>query len=131
MTTTDDELIDLLEAFGSAFGAQDTSILQELFDDEDVCFVGSESLVLHDGSDLEAFFGAYAAQPASFSFEWDSCQVSSDDRWGWIVGFGRQARKGRDQVTKEPIRLTLICRRRAGGWRISHLHASTPAAGGG
>ncbi|MFZ0140855.1 MAG: nuclear transport factor 2 family protein [Aeromicrobium sp.] len=129
MTTTDDELIDLLEAFGGAFGAQDTRILQGLFDDEDVCFVGSESLVLHDGSDLEAFFGAYAAQPASFSFEWDSCQVSSDDRWGWIVGFGRQTRKGRDEITTEPIRLTLVCRRRADGWRISHLHSSTPAAG--
>ena len=129
MTTTDDELIDLLEAFGGAFGAQDTRILHGLFDDEDVCFVGSESLVLHDGSDLEAFFGAYAAQPASFSFEWDSCQVSSDDRWGWIVGFGREVRKGRDETTKEPIRLTLVCRRRADGWRISHLHSSTPEEG--
>ena len=130
MTTTDDELIDLLEAFGGAFGAQDTRVLHGLFDDEDVCFVGSESLVLHDGSDLEAFFGAYAAQPASFSFEWDSCQVSSDDQWGWIVGFGRQVRKGRDEITAEPIRLTLVCRRRADGWRISHLHSSTPAGGG-
>ena len=96
MTTTDDELIDLLEAFGAAFGAQDTRILRALFDDDDVCFIGSESLVLHDGSDLEAFFGAYAAQPASFSFEWDSCQVSSDDRWGWIVGFGRELRQDGD-----------------------------------
>jgi ketosteroid isomerase-like protein len=129
MTTTDDELIDLLEAFGGAFGAQDTRILRGLFDDEDVCFVGSESLVLHDGSDLEAFFGAYAAQPASFSFEWDSCQVSSDGGWGWIVGFGREVRTGRDEITKEPIRLTLVCRRRADGWRISHLHSSTPAGG--
>ncbi len=129
MTTTDDELIDLLEAFGHAFGAQDTRILQDLFDDESVCFVGSESLVLHDGSDLEEFFGVYAAQPASFSFEWDSCQVSSDDRWGWIVGFGRQVRKGRDQIRTEPIRLSLVCRRRADGWRISHLHSSTPSGG--
>jgi hypothetical protein len=129
MTATDDELIDLLEAFGDAFGAQDTRILQSLFDDESVCFVGSESLVLHDGSDLEEFFGTYAAQPASFSFEWDSCQVSSDGRWGWIVGFGRQVRKGRDEITTEPIRLSLVCRRRTDGWRISHLHSSTPAGG--
>jgi ketosteroid isomerase-like protein len=130
MTTTDDELIDLLEAFGDAFGAQDTRILRALFDDNDVCFVGSASLVLHDDSDLEEFFGAYAAQPASFSFEWDSCQVSSDDQWGWIVGFGREVRQERDETTKEPIRLTLVCRKRADGWRISHLHSSTPSAGG-
>ncbi len=130
MTSTDDELIDLLEAFGDAFGAQDTRILRGLFDDESVCFVGSESLVLHDGSDLEEFFGTYAEQPASFSFEWDSCQVSSDDRWGWIVGFGREVRQGRDGITREPIRLSLVCRRRADGWRISHLHSSTPAGGG-
>ena len=127
MTTTDDELIDLLEAFGDAFGAQDTGVLQGLFDDESVCFVGSESLVLHDGSHLEEFFGAYAEQPASFSFEWDSCQVSSDEHWGWIVGFGREVRQEGEAVTKEPIRLTLVCRRRADGWRISHLHSSTPA----
>ncbi len=129
MTTTDDELIDLLEAFGDAFGARDTRTLRALFDDDNVCFIGSESLVLHDGSDLQEFFGAYAAQPAAFSFEWDACQVSSDDRCGWIVGFGRQLRQEGETARKEPIRLTLVCRRRADGWRISHLHSSTPAGG--
>ena len=124
--TTDDELIDLLEEFGAAFAAQDPEKLRSLFDAEDVCFIATESLVLHDRAHVDRFIDAYAVQPVSFSFEWDACQVSSDDRSGWVSAFGREVRHEGDQTTKKPFRLTLACHRRADGWRIAHLHASTP-----
>ncbi len=124
--TADDELIDLLDAFGAAFAAQDPHRLRALFDDDDVCFIASESVVLHDRAHMETFIDEYAAQSVSCSFEWDACQVSADGSSGWISGFGRQLHHDGDATTKEPFRLTLVCQRRDDGWRIAHLHGSKP-----
>lgn len=126
MTATDDELIDLLEVFSAAFARQDAVALGALFDEDDVCFIASESLVLHDRARMESFFDGYSAHPDPVSFEWDSCQVSSDERFGWVSAFGREIRQVGDTRTPSPFRITLVCRRRADGWRISHLHGSTP-----
>jgi uncharacterized protein (TIGR02246 family) len=124
--STDDQLIDLLEEFGAAFAAQDAERLRSLFDDDDVCFIASESLVLHDRAHVDRFIDGYAVQPVSLSFEWDACQVSSDDRAGWVSAFGREVRHDGDATTKAAFRITLVCNRRDDGWRIAHLHASTP-----
>jgi ketosteroid isomerase-like protein len=125
--TTEDELIDLLDAFGDAFSAQDQDRLRALFDEDDVCFVTSESRALHDRTHLDAFLDDYAARPA-ISFEWDACQASSrESDVGWVVGFGRQVRHDSEAESRSAFRLTLVARRRADGWRIAHVHASTPA----
>ena len=125
--TGDDALIDLLDAFGAAFAAQDPQRLRDLFDDDEVCFIASDSLVLHDRAHVDTFIDTYVAQPVSYSFEWDACQVSSDDRSGWISGFGRELRHDGDSVTTQAFRLSMVCHRRDGDWRITHLHASRPA----
>jgi ketosteroid isomerase-like protein len=125
--TVEEEMIDLLDAFGDAFSAQDLNRLRALFDEDDICFVASESRALHDRTHLEAFLDDYATQPA-LSFEWDACQAStSEGDVGWVVGFGRQVRRDSGAETKSAFRLTLVARRRADGWRIAHVHASTPA----
>jgi ketosteroid isomerase-like protein len=126
--TADDELIDLLEAFSAAFAAQDAAAIKALFVDDDVCFIASDSLVLHDRAHLVRFLDDYAAQPVSYSFEWDACQVSGGGEAGWVSAFGRQVRHDGDGVTKDAFRLTLACHRGADGWRIAHLHGSEPAA---
>jgi ketosteroid isomerase-like protein len=124
--TADEELIDLLHAFSAAFAAQDAETVRALFDDDAVCFIGSDSLVLHDRPHLVGFLDEYAAQRVSFSFEWDSCQVSCGDQAGWVSAFGRELRHDGDRATQEPFRITLACHRRAEGWRIAHLHGSKP-----
>jgi ketosteroid isomerase-like protein len=124
--TADEELIDLLHAFCDAFAAQDAATMQALFDDDAVCFIGSDSLVLHDRARLVRFLDDYATQRVSISFEWDACQVSGGGQAGWVAAFGRELRHERDDVTKEPFRITLACNRRAEGWRIAHLHGSKP-----
>jgi len=126
--TADDELIDLLDAFSAAFAAQDAEAMEALFDDDAVCFIGSDSLVLHDRAHLVRFLDEYAAQRVSFSFEWDACQVSGGDQAGWVTAFGREVRHDGDRTTKGPFRITLACSRRADGWRIAHLHGSKPHA---
>ena len=126
--TADEELIDLLHAFCAAFATQDAETMQALFDDDAVCFIGSDSLVLHDRAHLVRFLDDYASQRVSFSFEWDACQVSGGDQAGWVSAFGRELRHDGDRTTKEPFRITLACHRRTGGWRIAHLHGSIPRA---
>lgn len=126
--TADDELIDLLDAFSAAFAAQDAEAMEALFDDDAVCFIGSDSLVLHDRAHLVRFLDEYAAQRVSFSFEWDACQVSGGDHAGWVSAFGREMRHDGDRTTTGPFRLTLACSRHADGWRIAHLHGSKPHA---
>ena len=126
--TADDELIDLLDAFSAAFAAQDAEAMEALFDDDAVCFIGSDSLVLHDRAHLVRFLDEYAAQRVSFSFEWDACQVSGGDQAGWVSAFGREVRHDGDRTTMEPFRITLAGSRRADGWRIAHLHGSKPHA---
>jgi uncharacterized protein (TIGR02246 family) len=126
--TADEELIDLLEAFCAAFAAQDADTMRALFDDDAVCFIGSDSLVLHDRDHLVRFLDEYSAQRVSFSFEWDACQVSGGDRAGWVSAFGRELQHDGDRTTKEPFRITLVCNRRDDGWRIAHLHGSKPRA---
>ena len=124
--TSDDELIDLLDEFSAAFAAQDAQAMQALFDDDAVCFIGSDSLVLHDRAHLIRFLDDYATQRVSFSFEWDSCQVSAGDEAGWVSAFGREVRHDAGRTTTGPFRITLACHRRPGGWRIAHLHGSKP-----
>jgi ketosteroid isomerase-like protein len=125
--TADDELIDLLNAFCHAFAAQDAGTLKAFFVDDDVCFVTSGSQVVHDRRRVEEFLDAYAAAPTSVSFEWDSCQVATTEgRFGWIVGFGREVRHEADGIATSPYRLTLVCESGGDGWRIAHLHGSRP-----
>jgi ketosteroid isomerase-like protein len=99
--------------------------LLDVFDDEHVCFIASERLVMTDRSSLERFIDTYVAQPVSFSFAWDSQEVRVHGDVGWVVAFGREIRHA-DEDTPASFRMTLICRRRPSGWRIVHLHASTP-----
>jgi ketosteroid isomerase-like protein len=125
--TVEDELIDLLDSFGAAFSAQDLSRLRALFDEDDLCFVASDSLALHDRAHLETFLEEYSAQPTAMSFEWDACQASTTESdVGWVVAFGRQIRHEAGAEAKSAFRLTLVGRRRADGWRIAHVHASAP-----
>ncbi len=124
--TTEDELVTLLDAFCAALAARDGEALKALLDD-DACFVGSETVVLHDRPHIEAFVDDYAAGSTSFSFAWDSCQASDlGDDAGWVAGFGREVRHEDGTSTEIPVRMTLACRRRPGGWRIAHVHTSTP-----
>lgn len=124
--TFEDELIALLDSFCAALAAQDATAVKALLD-ADACFVGSESVVLHDRRHVDAFVDDYAAGSASFSFAWDSCQVAElGDDAGWVAGFGREVRHEDGDTAEIPVRMTLACRRRADGWRISHVHASTP-----
>ncbi len=78
-----------------------------------------------DRSSFEQFVHAYAGQSVSYSFEWDSREVRRHGDVGWIVAFGREVCHAGEETAAE-FRLTLICRRRPSGWRIVHLHASTP-----
>ena len=92
VTSSDEEVIDLLHEFCAAFAEQDPARLRAAFVEGNVCFVASDGVALHDRAHLQDYFDEYAAQPVSFSFEWDACQVSADDRSGWIVAFGREVR---------------------------------------
>lgn len=119
------DLADVLDEFSTAFAMQHARRLLDVFDDERVCFIASESLVMADRSSLERFIDTYVTQPVSFSFAWDSQEVGVEGDVGWVFAFGREIRHG-DEDTAAPFRITLICRRRSRGWRIVHLHASTP-----
>ena len=122
------DLDHVLDEFSIAFATQAPRRLLDVFDDEHVCFIASEDLVVLDRPSFEQFVAAYTAQPVSFSFEWDSREVSALGDVGWVVAFGREIRHAHED-SPAAFRMTLICRRRTNGWRIVHLHASTPAGG--
>lgn len=120
-------LTPALHEFCAAFAEQDPGRLLAVFDTApDVSFVASEDLILRDRSTYERFVAGYCGQDVSFSFEWDSVleQVSGDH--GWILAVGREVRHAHGHDTPADFRMTLVCRRTAAGWRIVHLHASTP-----
>jgi hypothetical protein len=122
------DLAQVLDELSFAFAAQAPRRLLDVFDDEHVCFIASEDLVIPDRPSFERFVEQYSAQPVSFSFEWDSRELTDHGDLGWIVAFGREVRHDTATDAAAPFRMTLICRRAPSGWRITHLHASTPTS---
>ena len=120
------ELTGVLDEFCDAFQAQDVKRLRDVFAEDEVSFVASEDLVLHDRGELERFFDAYASQPTSFSFGWDSTQAAVAGDSGWITAFGHEIAHSGQGDQSYPFRMTLVCLRSEQGWRIAHVHASTP-----
>jgi uncharacterized protein (TIGR02246 family) len=121
------DLGGVLDEFSAAFDAQDTERLRALFVDDDASLVTSESLILTSREHIYVFIDAYAAQPTHFSFGWGVREVHDHGDVGWVIAFGHETahRPTGDEINA--FRLTLICRRTEEGWRISHLHASSPA----
>ena len=117
----------VLDDFCSAFTTQDAARLKTLFVGDDASLLTSDDLVLRGLDHLHVFFDAYAAQATSFSFSWYSREVHEAGDVGWVVALGQEtAHRGGGQVDS-PFRMTLVCRRTPDGWRIAHLHASSPS----
>jgi uncharacterized protein (TIGR02246 family) len=128
MLSAVEDLGGMLDAFCAAFDAQDPERLRGLFAGEDASLVTTDGLPLLGREQMEAFFEAYAAQDTHFSFNWDSRQVHDEGEVGWVIAFGQEIAHRPDLFdVAVPFRMTLLCRRGPGGWRINHLHASTPA----
>lgn len=116
----------VLDEFSAAFHAQDAVRLRSVFAEDEVSFIASEAIVLHERAELEHFIDVYSAGPTAFSFEWDRRRVVAEGDIGWIVSFGYETAHRTAGDERYPFRMTLVCRRSEEGWRITHLHASTP-----
>ncbi len=124
----DGALASVLDEFSAAFHAQDAARLRAVFAEDEVSFIASEAIVLHDRGELEHFIDAYTAGAASFSFDWDRRRDVVVGDVGWIVAFGHETAHLADGDERYPFRMTLLCLRSDRGWRIAQLHASTPVA---
>ncbi len=133
MTTdahTEDALVGALESFCSAFEARDPEAVTRLFaPDPDIVVVTSEEALLRGPDELRAFLRAYVRGPTTYSWTWDSREVSSAGAVAWLLAEGTETAATEDGEENHPYRMTLVCERRDDRWLLVQIHGSSPHPG--
>jgi ketosteroid isomerase-like protein len=115
----------ILGALQAAVDARDADGLIALFDDSAV-LIGTSG----DGRNPEAlrrYLTAVATQQESFRWEWSEVVPfhRTEDSLGFAA-FGEIVMTTADGERREPMRLTVLAVRSAGGWRLRQFHGSIP-----
>lgn len=88
--------------------------------------VTSEDAVLRDRGELESFLLRYAQGPATYSWQWEHVAVAAGDDVAWLLAEGFETASRSDGAVRTPYRMTMLCLRGEGGWRITQAHGSSP-----
>jgi len=123
------DVLELLDRFCTATTARDPATILALFAaDPDVVVVTSEGATVRGPDQLEAFVTAGADGPTTYAWSWQDRDVVCAGSVAWVVARGRETRTTAGAHEHRAYRMTLICERRAGAWRVRHLHGSSPDA---
>jgi uncharacterized protein (TIGR02246 family) len=124
---TENELIDVLERFCSAFADRDAEAVMRLFaGDPGVVVVTSEEPLLRGLGELRAFLDRYVDGPTTYSWEWDRHDVSAAGSVAWLLAEGTETAASPEGRKRHPYRMTMVFKRSEGRWLLVQVHGSSP-----
>lgn len=123
------EVLAVINRLGKAFTTRSVTEGLALFaDDEDVSFIGAGGAFPHTGRDaVRSILARIMSLPETFTFDWGSPTVSAAGDVAWAVSGAQITATAGGDTRSHPYRLSLLLRRRPGGWRIVHYHGSDPS----
>jgi uncharacterized protein (TIGR02246 family) len=124
---TEAELIEVLGRFCSGLSDRDASAVMGLFGtDSDLVVVTSEQALLRGSAELRRFLDRYVDGPTTYSWEWDSHDVSTAGSVAWLLAEGTETAATEDRLERHPYRMTMVLERRDGHWLLRQVHGSSP-----
>lgn len=121
------DVVGLLDSFCDAFTRRDAAAALRLFAPRgDVMVVTSEDAILRNRGELAAFLERYAQGPVAYSWQWDHVTVAIDGSTAWLLAEGVETAADPDGRHSTPYRMTMLCQRSEGSWRILQAHGSSP-----
>jgi uncharacterized protein (TIGR02246 family) len=128
---TETAVIELFERFCSAVAARnrEEEVLSLFLEDADAAMVTSEDALVRGPDELRAFIRGYFEGGTTYSWCWDSCQVSQAGAVAWLLAVGFETAATANDETQTPYRMSLVCEQRGGRWLLAHVHGSSPHHG--
>jgi len=122
-------ILALLDRMSATMAAGNFDAQRAQFaDDPDVAMIGSADIEVYLGaSEVDRYYEMVREHAATASFAWGERRVwaSGDLAWAYADAAFTYTFDGVQQTL--PYRMTLVCRREAGDWRIVLYHGSEPA----
>ena len=127
---TEAALVGMLDSFCSAFQTRDAEAVMRLFaPDPEVAVVTSERSLLRGPDELQAFLRSYVQGHTTYSWTWDSVEVSAADAVAWLLAEGTETAATQAGDHEHPYRMTLVCEKRDEHWLLLQVHGSSPHHG--
>ena len=121
------DLIGVLEEFCDAFRRRDIDAVADLLlPRDDVMVVTSEEPVLRNRAQFDAFLERYAKGAATYSWDWQRTTVAVSEQVAWLLAEGIETAESDLGAVRTPYRMTMLCRRHDGRWKIAQVHGSSP-----
>lgn len=121
------DVIDVLDAFCDALARHDVgAVVGLLVPGDDVMVVTSEEAVLRDRSQFQAFLERYATGATTYSWKWERSTVAVSGEVAWLLAEGVETATSPTGETRTPYRMTMLCQRHHGHWKLAQVHGSSP-----
>lgn len=121
------DLIGVLEEFCDAFRRRDIDAVADLlFPRDDVMVVTSEEAVLRNRAQFDAFLERYANGATTYSWDWQWTDVAVSNQVAWLLAEGFEVAESKSGGVRTPYRMTMLCQRHDGRWKIAQVHGSSP-----
>lgn len=125
--TTRRYVIRVLHVFCDAFARRDVdAVVRLLVPREDVMVVTSEEAVLRNRAQLDAFLQTYAHGDTTYSWEWERDTVAVSGEMAWLLAEGMEIAASPSGEVRTPYRMTMLCQRDNGQWKLAQVHGSSP-----
>jgi len=126
---TEKAVIKILQDLSDGCASKQVQQVLGLFAaDANVVLLGSEEGEKAIGpTELERFLKRLFSRHMAYSFEWRWHLVSIEGPVAWVVAEGLIHAKSADEHVSSPYRVTVVLKKKAGKWLITHYHGSEPA----
>jgi uncharacterized protein (TIGR02246 family) len=125
--TIEVELVEVLQTFCAGFANHDADAVSRLFaPDSDLTVVTSEQPLLRGPEEMRAFLERYAAGSTTYSWNWDRHDVTVAGTVAWLLAEGTETATSDGRAEQHAYRMTMVFERRDDGWKIRHVHGSSP-----
>ena len=125
--STEIELVEVLQTFCAGFADHDADAVSRLFaPDSGLTVVTSEQPLLRGPDETRAFLDRYAAGSTTYSWNWDRHDVTVAGTVAWLLAEGTETATSDDGAEQHVYRMTMVFERRDDGWKIRHVHGSSP-----
>ena len=126
-TSTESELIGILETFCSGFADRNAEAVMGVFGpDPNLAVVTSEESLLRGPAELQSFLERYIAGATTYSWTWDRRDVFIAGSVAWLLAEGTETAVSGGHVQEHPYRMTMVLESRQDRWVLLHVHGSSP-----